>query len=376
MEISINQVLDALKKVQYPEKNQDIVSLKMVEAIKIDGKSISFSVFLPSFNSPFKKSIEKACKKAIQDAFGEDVEVKATVTAKVTVGRVDKTAEHQNTLQGVKNILAIASGKGGVGKSTVSVNLAIALAKLGMRVGLLDADIYGPSIPKMFGVEGTVPGIKKVAGKDRIIPVEKYGVKMLSIGFFIKPDDALIWRGAMATGALKQLINDGLWGELDYLLIDLPPGTSDIHLTMVQTVPVTAAVIVSTPQDVALADAVKGLSMFNADKIEVPVIGLIENMSWFTPEELPDNKYYIFGKDGVKRLAEERNIPLLGQIPLVMSIRENGDQGTPSALEDSVLGETFLKLAENVAEKVEDRNKTLAPTKKVEIDPNASCASN
>ena len=271
--------------------------------------------------------------------------------------------------------IAVASGKGGVGKSTVAVNLAIALAKQGARVGLLDADIFGPSIPKMFGAEGSVPKVKKVAGKDRIVPLEKYGIKMLSIGFFVKPEDALIWRGAMATGALKQLINDGLWGELDYMLIDLPPGTSDIHLTMVQTVPVTAAIIVSTPQDVALADAIKGLSMFEADKIEVPVIGLVENMSWFTPEELPENKYYIFGKDGVKRLAEEKNIPLLGQIPIVQSIREGGDQGTPAVLQDTPLGEAFMQLGENVAEKVEERNQKLAPTKKVEIDPNASCAS-
>jgi len=375
MEISIDQVLDVLKKVQYPEKNQDIVSLKMVEAIKIEGKTISFSVFLPSFNSPFKKSIEKACKKAVQDAFGEDVDVNVTITSKVTVGRIDKTAEHQNTLPGVKNIIAIASGKGGVGKSTIAVNLAIALAKMGSRVGLLDADIFGPSIPKMFGVEGTIPTIKKVAGKDRIVPIEKYGVKMLSIGFFIKPDDALIWRGAMATGALKQLINDGLWGELDYFLIDLPPGTSDIHLTMVQTVPVTAAIIVSTPQDVALADAIKGLNMFKADKIEVPVIGLVENMAWFTPEELPNNKYYIFGKDGVKKLSEKVGVPLIGQIPIVQSIREGGDKGTPAALDNSPLGEAFMSLAENTAEKVEERNQKQAPTKKVEIDPNASCAS-
>ncbi|RLD78794.1 MAG: sodium:proton antiporter, partial [Bacteroidetes bacterium] len=243
-------------------------------------------------------------------------------------------------------------------------------------VGLIDADIFGPSVPKMFGVEGIVPGIKKIAGKDRIIPVEKYGVKMLSIGFFVKPEDALIWRGAMATGALKQLINDGLWGELDYLLIDLPPGTSDIHLTMVQTVPVTAAVIVSTPQDVALADAIKGLNMFKTEAINVPVIGLIENMAWFTPEELPENKYYIFGKDGVKKLAKKMDIPLVGQIPIVQSIRENGDNGTPSVLEDTPLGAFFVTLGENVAQKVEERNSKMAPTVKVEIDPNASCATN
>ena len=376
MSYSIDQVLDALKEVQYPEKNQDIVSLKMVENIKIEENSVSFAVYLPSFNSPFKKSIEKACKQVIQNKLSKDIDIKVTITSRVTIGRVDKTKEHEEVLPGVKNILAVASGKGGVGKSTIAVNLAISLAKMGSKVGLIDADIFGPSIPKMFGVEGTVPGIKKIAGKDRIIPVEKYGVKMLSIGFFVKPEDALIWRGAMATGALKQLINDGLWGELDYLLIDLPPGTSDIHLTMVQTVPVTAAVIVSTPQDVALADAIKGLNMFKTEAINVPVIGLIENMAWFTPEELPENKYYIFGKDGVKKLAKKMDIPLVGQIPIVQSIRENGDNGTPSVLEDTPLGAFFVTLGENVAQKVEERNSKMAPTVKVEIDPNASCATN
>lgn len=376
MSYSIDQVLDALKEVQYPEKNQDIVSLKMIEAIKIEGNSIKFAVYLPSFNSPFKKSIEKACKQTIHNKLNKDIDVTATITSRVTIGRVDKTKEHEKVLPGVKNIIAVASGKGGVGKSTVATNLAISLAKLGSKVGLIDADIYGPSIPKMFGVEGTVPGIKKIAGKDRLIPVEKYGVKMLSIGFFVKPEDALIWRGAMATGALKQLINDGLWGELDYLLIDLPPGTSDIHLTMVQTVPVTAAIIISTPQDVALADAIKGLNMFKTEQINVPVIGLIENMAWFTPEELPENKYYIFGKDGVKNLAEKMDIPLLGQIPIVQSIRENGDNGTPSVLEDTPVGASFIALGENIAQKVEERNKIMAPTVKVEIDPNANCATN
>ncbi len=376
MNYSIDQVLEALKEVQFPEKNQDIVSLKMVENIKIEENSIKFAVYLPSFNSPFKKSIEKACKKVILNKLNKDIDVSVTITSKVTIGRVDKTREQENVLPGVKNIIAVASGKGGVGKSTAAVNLAISLAKLGSKVGLIDADIFGPSIPKMFGVEGTVPGVKKIAGKDRIIPVEKYGVKMLSIGFFVKPEDALIWRGAMATGALKQLINDGLWGELDYLLIDLPPGTSDIHLTMVQTVPVTAAVIVSTPQDVALADAIKGINMFKTEAINVPIIGLIENMAWFTPAELPENKYYIFGKDGVKKLAKKMNIPLVGQIPIVQSIRESGDNGTPSVLENTLLGASFIALGENIAQKVEERNKVMAPTVKVEIDPNAGCSTN
>lgn len=373
MSYTVEQIKEGLKKVRYPEGDSDIVSLNMVEEINIDKNKVSFSVYLPVFNSPFKKSIQKACTKALKDVLGEEVEVEATITSKITVGRIDKTQEE--ILPGVKNIIAVASGKGGVGKSTVSTNLAISLAKLGSKVGLIDADVYGPSIPKMFGVEDGRPVAEKVDGKDRIIPVEKYGVKMLSIGFFVNQDDALIWRGAMATNALRQLINDALWGDLDYLVIDLPPGTGDIHLTMVQNMPVTGAIVVSTPQEVALADARKGISMFKAEKINVPIIGLIENMSWFTPPELPENKYYIFGKDGCKNLAEELNIPFLGQIPIVEAIRQNGDSGTPSALEDTQMGEAFRALGENVAQKIEERNKNLAPTQKVEIDNKVNRAS-
>jgi len=369
MSFSEEQVLDTLKKVRYPDGNADIVSLKMVESIKIEGKKISFSVFMPTFNNPFKKSIEKACLNAIHDAIGKDVEIDVTITSRVTLGRIDKT--QKEILPGVKNIIAIASGKGGVGKSTISTNLAIALAKLGSKVGLIDADVYGPSIPKMFGVEGQKPGMVKLDGVDLIVPVEKFGVKMLSIGFFVNPSDALVWRGPMATSALKQLITDSNWGELDYMIIDLPPGTSDIHLTLVQTIPVTGAIVVSTPQEVALADARKGIGMFRQEKINVPVLGLIENMAWFTPEELPNKKYYIFGQDGCKNLASELNIPFLGHIPIVESIRANGDNGLPSALENSILGNSFRQLGENVAQLVEERNANLAPTLKVEIDPNA-----
>jgi ATP-binding protein involved in chromosome partitioning len=305
---------------------------------------------------------------------GDEVEVKTNITSKITLGRIDQT--QAEILPGVKNIIAVASGKGGVGKSTVATNLAISLAKLGSKTGLIDADVYGPSIPKMFGAEDLRPGMEKVNGIEFIVPVEKYGVKMLSIGFFVKPDDALIWRGAMATNALKQLISETKWGDLDYLIIDLPPGTGDIHLTMVQTIPVTGAIIVSTPQAVALADARKGISMFKQEKINVPILGLVENMSWFTPAELPDNKYFIFGKDGCKNLAEELNIHFLGHIPIVESIRENGDNGTPSALQDNIVGEMFRQLGENVAQRVEERNANLAPTQKVEMSDTAGCSTN
>jgi len=360
-------IITALKKVIHPEKGRDIVSLNMVEDMEVKGKKISFTLHFDKPNDPFVSAIRKACVSAIQKYVNKKAEIKGNISIKSD--EVMKKDE-KKVLPNIKNIIAVASGKGGVGKSTVATNLAIALSKSGAAVGLIDADIYGPSIPKMFNVEGQRPMVNKIDGVDIIEPIESYGIKLLSIGFFINPDDALVWRGPMATNALKQLLLQSNWGELDYLMVDLPPGTSDVHLTLVQEVSVTGAIIVSTPQEVALADAVKGISMFLGDKINVPVLGLVENMSWFTPEELPDNKYYIFGKDGCKKLAEKRNIPLLGQIPIVQSICEGGDAGKPSVLnEDSIVGKAFLEMADQVANQVAKRNATLDPTKKVEINP-------
>jgi ATP-binding protein involved in chromosome partitioning len=270
-------------------------------------------------------------------------------------------------LPGVKNIIAIASGKGGVGKSTIASNLAIAIAKLGHKVGIIDADIFGPSIPKMLGVEDERPQVKRLENKDIIVPIQKHEIKILSIGLFISRFDATVWRGPMASKVLQQLIRDTDWGELDYMFFDLPPGTSDIHLTLVQTVPVTGAIIVSTPQDIALADAIKGISMFRGEAINVPILGLVENMSWFTPEELPDKKYYIFGKDGCKKIAEKFDVPVLGQIPIVQSIREGGDSGVPPVINNEIIGKSFKDLAYNVIKRVEYRNKHMKPTKIVEI---------
>ncbi len=359
-------VLDALKHVRHPGKGNDIVSLDMVaDDIKIDGKKISFSLLFDRVNDPMIPALKQACVKAIETYVGEDAEIRGNIYVKI---KPRPKAEPEKLLSDVKNIVAIASGKGGVGKSTVTSNLAVALAKAGYSVGLLDADIFGPSVPKMFRTEEDRPLIDKIDGRDRIIPVEKYGVKMLSIGYFVNPKDATIWRGAMATNAIKQLITEGNWGALDYLLIDLPPGTSDIHLTLVQTLSISGAVIVTTPQDVALADAIKGVSMFQSKNINVPILGLVENMAWFTPAELPDNKYYIFGKDGGKNLAEELNVPLLGQIPLVQSIREGGDQGEPAALnENSITGAAFAEMATKVVAAIEERNNNMPPTQIVEI---------
>jgi ATP-binding protein involved in chromosome partitioning len=363
--ITQDLILKALKHVIDPDLKKDLVSLNMIDNVKIEGKNVSFTIVLTTPACPLKESFRKACVEAIHKHADKDANVTVNFSSRVTSKRLN---EKEAMMKGVKNIIAVASGKGGVGKSTVAANLAIALSKLGSKVGLIDADIYGPSVPVMFGLEGAKPEIVDAGGEPKMKPVEKYGIKILSIGFFVDTNQALIWRGPMASSALKQLFTDGEWGELDYLVIDMPPGTGDIHLTLVQTVPVTGVAIVSTPQKVALADARKGVSMFRQDVINVPVLGLIENMSFFTPEELPDNKYYIFGKDGCKKLAEELNVPLLGQIPLVQSIRESGDAGSPVTLnENSVVSNAFIELAQKIAQQVAIRNATMEPTKKLEI---------
>ena len=345
-------ILDALTHVRYPGTGKDIVSSEMIEDdLRIEGNKVTFSLVFDKQNDPFAKSLVKACEQAILTYVSPEVDIKGNITIKSKQPIAKPT---EKPLSGVKYTVAISSGKGGVGKSTVSANLAVALAKLGYKVGLLDADIYGPSMPKMFGLEQEHPAAELIDGKEWILPIEKYGVKLLSIGFFVDPDKALIWRGAMASNAIKQLINDAQWGELDYFLIDLPPGTSDIHLTLVQALQLSGAIVVSTPQQVALADARKGLQMFQTDKIEVPILGLVENMAWFTPAELPENRYYIFGKDGCKNLAEEKDVPLLAQIPIVQSICESGDTGEPVALKDnSILSEAFRMLATNVVDSLE-----------------------
>lgn len=361
-----NLILEALSKVRYPGTGKDLVSAGMVEDdIRIDGNKVSFSLIFEKPNDPFIQSVVKAAESAILTYIGQDVDIKGNIQVKANQ---PARPEPDKLLPQVKNIIAVSSGKGGVGKSTVAANLAVALAGLGYKVGLLDADIFGPSQPKMFQVEEARPYMVNVGGRELIEPAENYGVKLLSIGFFVDKDDAVLWRGAMASNALKQLIGDANWGELDFFLLDLPPGTSDIHLTLVQTLAVTGAIVVTTPQEVALADARKGVSMFQSDKINVPVLGLVENMAWFTPEELPDNKYYLFGKEGGKRLAEQLHVPLLGQIPIVQSICEGGDSGVPVALNpDSLTGRAFRQLAEQVVEKTNERNTQMEPTKRVQV---------
>lgn len=350
MTITPKSITDILRSVNFPGSKENVVELDMVQEIRIAGNRISFSLVFQKDNDPNIQSVAQACAQAIENELGDNLEISITPKA---IHRMKAPV-----LPGVKNVIAVASGKGGVGKSTVSVNLAVALAKSGAKVGLIDADIFGPSIPKMFGEEDGRPYSENVDGRDLIVPIEKYGVKILSIGFFVNQQDALVWRGPMASNALKQLIIEAKWDELDYLLIDLPPGTSDIHLTLMQTVPVTASVIVTTPQAVALADVVKGVSMFQSKSVDVPVLGIVENMAWFTPKELPDNKYHIFGKDGGKKLAEELKLPLLGQIPLVMSIREGGDEGVPAAWNsDTETARAFADLADKVTHRMSLRNK-------------------
>ena len=359
-------ILDALATVRYPGTGKNLVEAGMVEDnIRIDGMKVSFSLIFEKPTDPFMKSIIKAAETAILTYVGKEVDIVGNISVK-TIQQA--RPEPGYLLPQVKNIIAVSSGKGGVGKSTVAANLAVALAKAGYKVGLLDADIFGPSVPKMFQVEDARPYAEIIDERDMIIPVEKYGLKLLSIGFFVDPDQATLWRGGMASNALKQLIADAAWGDLDYFLIDLPPGTSDIHLTIVQNLAITGAVVVSTPQQVALADARKGINMFTNDKVNVPILGLVENMAWFTPAELPENRYYIFGREGAKRLAEEMNVPLLGQIPLVQSICEGGDNGLPVALdENTITGRAFIELAANVVEQTNLRNANQTPTQIVEI---------
>ncbi|MFD0795256.1 Mrp/NBP35 family ATP-binding protein [Mucilaginibacter litoreus] len=356
MNITKEQVLQALSHVEEPDLKKDLVTLNMIQDIVIEGNKLAFSVVLTTPACPLKGLIENACRNAIAHFISKDIEVNITMTSHVT-------SQKNTGVPGVKNIIAVASGKGGVGKSTVSVNLALALSKTGAKVGLIDADIYGPSIPIMFGLEGARPMATQENGKTRIEPIEKYGIKLLSIGFFTDPNQPVPWRGPMVSTAVKQLFNDADWGELDYLVIDLPPGTGDVHITVTQSFPVTGAVVVTTPQNVALADAKKGIGMFMMNAINVPIMGIVENMAYFTPEELPDNKYYIFGQGGGKRLASQLDVPFLGEIPLIKGISDSGDAGKPIVLEeDGPMTTAFIEMAKRVAQQVSICNAQRADT--------------
>ncbi|HCA82407.1 MAG TPA: chromosome partitioning protein [Flavobacteriales bacterium] len=360
----IEKIKEALSNVIEPDLKKDLIALDLVSDIKADNNEISFTVRInnPALHS--RKRMEEACRFAIERFLGNTYKVSVNVVA---LG-ADRSPDQRSILPGVKNIVAIASGKGGVGKSTITANLAAGLAKKGYKVGLIDADIYGPSMPIMFDVQHEKPVALEIDGRSMIKPVESYGVKLLSIGFFAELDQAIVWRGAMASKALTQMFRDTHWGELDYMLIDLPPGTGDIHLSLVQLVPLTGAVVVSTPQQIALADAKKGVSMFQLDSIKVPVLGMIENMAYFTPAELPENKYYIFGQGGARQLAEQIDVPFLGEVPLVQSIRESGDAGRPAVLQEGTpTAIAFDLIVANFVERVNWRNTHMAPTKPVEM---------
>lgn len=363
MSLSKESILKTLSRVDDPDLKKDLVTLGMIQKVILDGNKVSFNVVLTTPACPLKEVIKNNCLEVLEEDYGNAYTWDITMTSQVTTVR-DATP----ILPEVKNIIAVASGKGGVGKSTTAVNLAVALAELGAKVGLIDADISGPSIPTMFNVEGEQPTVKKKGDKNIIIPIEQYGVKLMSIGFLTPAESAVVWRGPMASSALRQFISDVEWGELDYLLIDLPPGTSDIHLTMVQTVPVTGALIVTTPQKVALADATKGLTMFRQPQINVPVLGVVENMAYFSPAELPNNKYYLFGKEGGRRLAEKYEVPFLGEIPIVQSIRESGDTGYPAVFKNGPTKDAYMSLAESLARQVAIRNASENKTEKVKVN--------
>lgn len=354
------KILEALSNVQEPDLGKDLVTLNMIQDIEINGNDVSFTIVLTTPACPMKDLMGNASTNAIKLLVNKDANVKVNFTSNTTTKRTDPGT----VLPKVKNIIAVVSGKGGVGKSTVAANLALALSQSGAKVGLMDADIYGPSVPIMFGVRGERPLMMDIDGKGMIAPLERYGIKLISIGLLVDEKNAVVWRGPMASSAIKQFVTDVYWGELDYLVVDMPPGTGDIHLTLMQTVPVTGAVIVTTPQDVALADAKKGIAMFGQAQMNVPVIGLVENMSYFIPAELPDNKYYIFGKDGGKRLADEYDIPFLGQIPIVQSIREGGDKGVPVMMgNDMVTKKAFEGFASYVVRSIAMRNANISAEK-------------
>ena len=362
MSITEDKVKTALSNVIDPDLGKDIVSLNMVKDIEIDGKNLSFTVELTTPACPMKEEIEKACRNAIEHMVDSEANVSINMTSDVSKNRTEDQG-NQELLSGVKNIIAVASGKGGVGKSTVAANLAVSLARSGASVGLLDMDIYGPSIPTMFGIHER----PNITTQKKLIPHEKYDVHLISMGFLVDTDQSMVWRGPMVTSAVKQFLNEVEWGELDYMVLDLPPGTGDIQLTIVQTVPLTGAVIVSTPQTVALDDARKGVNMF--EKVDVPVLGLVENMAYFIPPDLPEKKYYLFGKEGVKRLAEKTDTNYLGEIPIEQSIRESSDDGKPIAVADvaSKSAEAFLEISNRVAQQISIRNAEHVPTEKVNI---------
>jgi ATP-binding protein involved in chromosome partitioning len=363
MPITEAQVKEALSNVIDPDLGQDLVTLNMIEDIRIDGKKVAFTVNLTTPACPMKAEIERACHNAIKHLVDEEAEVAIKMDSKVTQGRAPQAEGQENMLSGVKNIIAVASGKGGVGKSTISVNMAVALAKDGAKVGLVDTDIYGPSIPTMFNINER-PNINT---QRRIIPLEKYGVKLLSMGFLVDQDQAVVWRGPMVSSAVKQFLTEAEWGELDYLVMDLPPGTGDIQLTIVQSVPLTGAVVVSTPQDVALDDARKAVAMFR--KVNVPVLGIVENMAYFTPPDMPDKKYYIFGQGGARRLAEKLDVPFLGEVPLEERVRSGSDSGLPVVIEDesSPASEALVSISQRTAQQISIRNASVPPTEKIEI---------
>lgn len=373
MKINKQDILKALETISAPGDGQNLVESEAVTNVVIFGDEVIVDVTIKNPSLQAKKKTEVEIMKVIHDKVYE--KAKITVNIKVEAPKNPQNEIKGKSIPGIKNIVAVASGKGGVGKSTVTANLAATMSKMGFKVGILDADVYGPSIPIMYDVESARPLAIEVDGRSKMKPIENYGVKILSIGFFTQPNQAVIWRGPMAAKALNQMIFDAAWDELDFLLVDLPPGTGDIHLSIMQSLPITGAVVVSTPQNVALADAKKGVAMFQQENINVPVLGIIENMAYFTPEELPDNKYYIFGKEGAKNLAEDLNVPFLGEIPLVQSIREAGDVGRPAALQTGTpLEKAFEALTQNVVQEVVERNENLPPTEAIKITTMAGCS--